>query len=65
MKNTFVNIRTLAAVLMASAALVACNKEDNATAEQAPQVYTLTIGAGIDGSVISLTIEAGANVIQN
>ena len=57
MKKTFANIRTLAAVLMASAALVACNKEYNATAEQTPQVYTLAIQAGMDSNAQTKALE--------
>ena len=57
MKKTFANIRTLAAVLMASAALVACNKEHNATAEQTPQVYTLTIKAGMNDGTQTKALE--------
>ena len=57
MKKTFANIRTLAAVLMASAALVACNKEHNATAEQTPQVYTLTIQAGMNDGTQTKALE--------
>ncbi len=57
MKKTFANIRTLAAVLMTSAALVACNKEYNATAEQTPQVYTLTIDASMDGGAQTRALE--------
>ena len=57
MKKTFANIRTLAAVLMTSAALVACNKEYNATAEQTPQVYTLTIQAGMDSNAQTKALE--------
>ena len=57
MKKTFANIRTLAAVLMASAALVACNKEYNATAEQTPQVYTLTIQAGMNDGTQTKALE--------
>lgn len=57
MKKTFANIRTLAAVLMTSAALVACNKEYNATAEQTPQVYTLTIQAGMNDGTQTKALE--------
>jgi hypothetical protein len=57
MKRTFANIRTLAAVLMASAALVACNKEYNATAEQTPQVYTIAIQAGMDSNAQTKALE--------
>ncbi len=57
MKKTFANIRTLAAVLMASAALVACNKEYNATTEQTPQVYTLAIQAGMDSNAQTKALE--------
>lgn len=57
MKKTIANIRTLAAVLMASAALVACNKEHNATAEQTPQVYTLTIQAGMNDGTQTKALE--------
>lgn len=52
MKKTLVNIRTLAALLIASAALAACSNDDGAiigeqpAQEQAPQVYTLTLQAG-------------------
>lgn len=52
MKKTFANIRTLAALLIASAALAACSNDDGAiigeqpAQEQAPQVYTLTLQAG-------------------
>lgn len=52
MKKTFANIRTLAALLIASAALAACSNEDSGiiseqpAQEQGPQVYTLTIQAG-------------------
>lgn len=52
MKKTFANIRTLAALLIASAALAACSNDDSAiigeqpAQEQAPQVYTLTLQAG-------------------
>ena len=57
MKKTFANIRTLAAVLMTSAVLVACNKEYNATAEQTPQVYTLTIQAGMNDGTQTKALE--------
>ncbi|MBR0255945.1 MAG: DUF1566 domain-containing protein [Bacteroidales bacterium] len=57
MKKTFAYIRTLAAVLMTSAAFVACNKEDIATAEQAPQVYTLTIQAGMNDGTQTKALE--------
>jgi len=57
MKKTFANIRTLAAVLMASAALVACNKEYNATTEKTPQVYTLAIQAGMDSNAQTKALE--------
>ena len=57
MKKTFAYIRTLAAVLMTSAAFVACNKEDIATAEQTPQVYTLTIDASMDGGAQTRALE--------
>lgn len=52
MKKTFANIRTLAALLIASAALAACSNDDGAiigeqpAQQQAPQVYTLTLQAG-------------------
>lgn len=52
MKKTFANIRTLAALLIASAALAACSNDggiiDNAqpAQQQGPQVYTLTLQAG-------------------
>ena len=52
MKKTFANIRTLTALLIASAALAACSNDDGAiigeqpAQEQAPQVYTLTLQAG-------------------
>ena len=52
MKKTFANIRTLAALLIASAALAACSNDDGAiigeqpAQEQGPQVYTLTLQAG-------------------
>lgn len=52
MKKTFANIRTLAALLIASASLVACSNDDSAiigeqpAQEQGPQVYTLTLQAG-------------------
>lgn len=52
MKKTFKNIRTLAALLIASAAFTACSNEDSAiigeqpAQQQAPQVYTLTLQAG-------------------
>ena len=52
MKKTFANIRTLAALLIASAALAACSNEDSGiiseqpAQEQGPQVYTLTLQAG-------------------
>ena len=61
MKKTFANIRTLAAVLMASAALVACNKEYNATTEQTPQVYTLAIQAGMDSNAQTKALELDGN----
>ena len=57
MKKTFANIRTLATVLMTSAVLVACNKEYNATAEQTPQVYTLTIQAGMNDGTQTKALE--------
>lgn len=52
MKKTFKNIRTLAALLIASAAFTACSNEDGAVIgeqpaqQQAPQVFTLTLQAG-------------------
>ena len=52
MKKTFKNIRTLAALLIASAAFTACSNEDSAiigeqpAQQQAPQVFTLTLQAG-------------------
>ena len=52
MKKTFANIRTLAALIIASAALAACSNDDGAiigeqpAQEQGPQVYTLTLQAG-------------------
>lgn len=52
MKKTFANIRTLAALLIASAALAACSNDDGAiigeqpAQQQALQVYTLTLQAG-------------------
>ena len=51
MKKTFASIRTLAALLIASAALAACSNDDGAIigeqpAQQGPQVYTLTLQAG-------------------
>lgn len=52
MNKIFANIRTLAALLIASAALAACSNEDSGiiseqpAQEQGPQVYTLTIQAG-------------------
>lgn len=52
MNKIFANIRTLAALLIASAALAACSNEDSSiiseqpAQEQGPQVYTLTIQAG-------------------
>lgn len=52
MKKTFANIRTLAALLIASAALAACSNDDGIVdnaqpaQQQAPQVYTLTLQAG-------------------
>ena len=52
MKKTFANIRTLAALLIASATFTACSNEDSAiigeqpAQQQAPQVYTLTLQAG-------------------
>ena len=50
MKKIFGNIRTLAALLIASATLAACSTEDSVmTDEKAPQVYTLTIDASMDG----------------
>ena len=57
MKKTFANIRTLATVLMTSAVLVACNKEHNATAEQTPQAYTLTIQAGMNDGTQTKALE--------
>ena len=57
MKKTFANIRALAALLIASAAFTACSKEDGAmineqpAATQTPQVYTLTLDAGMDDNV--------------
>ena len=52
MKKTFKNIRTLAALLIASAAFTACSNEDSAiigeqpAQQQTPQVFTLTLQAG-------------------
>lgn len=52
MKKTFANIRTLAALLIASATLTACSNDDGIVdnaqpaQRQAPQVYTLTLQAG-------------------
>ncbi len=52
MRKTLVNIRTLVALLIASAAFTACSNEDGAiigeqpAQEQGPQLYTLTIQAG-------------------
>ena len=51
MKKTIMNIRTMAALLIASAAFTACSNEDGAVigeqpaATQTPQVYTLTLQA--------------------
>lgn len=51
MKKTIMNIRTMAALLIASAAFTACSNEDSAVigeqpaATQTPQVYTLTLQA--------------------
>ena len=51
MKKTIMNIRTMAALLIASAAFTACSNEDDAVigeqpaATQTPQVYTLTLQA--------------------
>ena len=51
MKKTIMNIRTMAALLIASAAFTACSNEDGAVigeqpaAMQTPQVYTLTLQA--------------------
>ena len=51
MKKTIMNIRTMAALLITSAAFTACSNEDGAVigeqpaATQTPQVYTLTLQA--------------------
>ena len=51
MKKTIMNIRTMAALLIASVAFTACSNEDGAVigeqpaATQTPQVYTLTLQA--------------------
>jgi len=64
MKKTFKNIRTLAALLIASAAFSACSNEDSAiigeqpaSEQQAPQVYTLTIDASMDGGAQTRALE--------
>ena len=58
MKKTFKNIRTLAALLIASATLAACSTEDSVmTDEKAPQVYTLTIDASMDGGAQTRALE--------
>lgn len=52
MKKTLANIRTLAALLIASATIAACSNDDGIVdnaqpaQQQAPQVYTLTLQAG-------------------
>ena len=52
MKKTLANIRTLAALLIASATIAACSNDDGIVdnaqpaQQQAPQMYTLTLQAG-------------------
>lgn len=58
MKKTFKNIRTLAALLIASATLAACSSDDGAKndeqpSKQASQFYTLTLNAGMGGGAQS------------
>ena len=71
MKKTLANIRILAALLIASAAFTACTSEDSAiidnaqpAAQQAPQVYTLTIQAGKDDGALTraLTLETNGDI---
>ena len=61
MKNTFSNIRTLAALLMAGAAFAACSSDDIITEQPAnpsEQVYTLTINASKgDGTTRALDLD--------
>ena len=47
MKKMMINIRTLAALLIASATFAACSSDDNAIDEQpaGQQVYTMTVNA--------------------
>ena len=51
MKKMIYNIKTLAALLIASATFVACSDDDNITEEQPvqPQVYTMTVDASKGG----------------
>lgn len=63
MKKTFANIRTLAALLIASAALAACSNDDGAiigeqpAQEQGPQVYTLNISASKGGDATTRALD--------
>ena len=64
MKNTFRNIRTLAALLIASAAITACTNEDSGiidnaqpAQQQGPQVYTLNISASKGGDATTRALD--------
>ena len=64
MKNTYRNIRTLAALLIASAAITACTNEDSGiidnaqpAQEQGPQVYTLNISASKGGDATTRALD--------
>ena len=64
MKNTYRNIRTLAALLIASAAITACTNEDSGiidnaqpAQQQGPQVYTLNISASKGGDATTRALD--------
>lgn len=70
MKKTFRNFRTLAALLIASAAFTACSNENSdiigeQPAQQAPQVYTLTISASKGGDATRALDLSGTSLVAS